>query len=137
MNKVPFNLIFIDAGATYEVLSDGFECSAAGMKDNRQMLMCSGPMGTSFELKACGQQACALPTLSAEISQCPGGFLYDEPLGCCAFIPQSVEQSCIVLTLETKSCVINCGEFTKENACDHHYHACQWNDEDKVCQVRQ
>jgi hypothetical protein len=136
MNKVPFNLIFIDAGATYEVLSEGFECSYAGMKDDRQMLMCSGPMGTSFELRACGQQACALPTLPAEISQCPQGFWYDEPQGCCAFIPQSAEQSCVSLTLETKRCAINCAEFTNEDACNHHYHACKWNDEDQVCRVR-
>jgi hypothetical protein len=136
MNKVPFNLILVDAGATYELLSEGFECSDAGMKDDRRALMCSGPMGISFELRACGQQACALPTLPAEISQCPQGFWYDEPQGCCAFVPQPVEQSCVVLTLETKRCVINCAEFTKEDACNHHYHACLWNEEDKVCQVR-
>jgi len=135
MNKTPFNLILIDEGATYELLSEGFECSDSGMKDGKQMLTCTGPMGTSFEFKACGQ-ACALPTLPAEISQCPQGFFYDESQGCCAFVPQSAEQSCVSLTLQTKRCVIDCAEFTKEDACNHHYHACQWNDEDKVCQVR-
>ena len=135
MNKTPFNLILIDEGATYELLSEGFECSDSGMKDGKQVLTCTGPMGTSFELRACGQ-ACALPSLPAEMSQCPAGFWYDEPQGCCAFIPQSVEPSCVLLTLQIKRCVINCAEFTKEDACNHHYHACQWNDEDKVCQVR-
>jgi len=135
MNKTPFNLILIDEGATYELLSGDFECSDSGMKDGKQVITCTGPMGTSFEFKACGQ-ACALPTLPAEMSQCPPDFLYNEPQGCCAFIPQSVEPSCVSLTLQTKRCVINCAEFTKEDACNHHYHACQWNDEDKVCQVR-
>jgi hypothetical protein len=135
MSKKPYNLVFIDTGATYELLSEGFACSDAGMKDGRQMLMCNGPMGTSFDLRVCGQ-ACALPTLTAGISQCPQEAFYNEPLGCCALMPQLVEQSCVVLTLKTKSCVTNCAEFTQEDACNHHYHACQWNEEDKVCQVR-
>jgi hypothetical protein len=136
MNKVPFNLISMNPGTSYELLTQDFLCSDAGMKDGRQLLMCTGPMGVPFEIRACGQPACALPTAPAELSQCQQGFWYDESLGCCAFVPQPVEQSCVVLSLKAKRCVINCAEFTTANACDHHYHSCEWNNEDRVCQVR-
>lgn len=136
MSKKPYNVILMDSGATYELLTQGFTCSDAGTKDERQMIICNGPIGTSFELRVCGRQACALPTLSAESSQCPGGSLYDQSQACCAHIPQSAEQSCVSLILETRKCVTNCAVYTKEDACNNHWHACQWHDEDKVCQVR-
>jgi hypothetical protein len=136
MSKKPYNLILLNPGATYEVLSEGFECVEAGMKDERRILMCNGPMGTSYELKVCGQQACSVPTLPAEPSQCPPEFWYDESQGCCAFIPQPLEESCILLNLQTKSCVTNCAAYKKVDDCNNHYHACLWNDEELVCQVR-
>ena len=137
LSKKPYNLILVETGATYRVLTEGFTCSQAGMQAGRQLLMCNGPMGTSFEVEVCGQPACTPPTLAAESSQCPQGFWYDEPQGCCAFIPQPVESSCITLRLKTKMCATNCAVYSSASACDSHYPACQWDEEDKICRGRQ
>jgi len=134
-NKNPYNLIFINEGATYEVLSEGFECSDAGMKDGRQMITCTGPMASTFELRVC-DPACAIPTLQAEITQCPQDYYYNDLQGCCAQELQLFDQNCVLLKLKTKSCVVDCGKFTKKSACDNNSYACEWNDDNNVCQLR-
>lgn len=134
-DKIPYNLIFINEGATYALLTDGFKCSDAGKKDGRQMITCSGPMASSFEVRVC-DPACAIPTVQAEITQCPLGFNYNDIQGCCTQEPLPVQQNCVLLKLGTKSCVVDCSEFTKKSSCDNNSYACEWNDDDKVCQLR-
>jgi len=134
-NKKPYNLIIINEGATYEVLSESFECSEAGMKDDRQMITCTGPMASSFELRVC-DPACAVPTLQAEITQCPQGYNYNNLQGCCTQEPQLIDQNCVLLRLETKSCVVDCGVYTKKSTCDNNSYACEWDDNNNVCQLR-
>ena len=134
-NKVPYNLIFINEGATYETLSENFECSDAGMKDGKQMVTCTGPMATSFEVEVC-DTACAIPTVQAETTQCPQGFNYDNLQGCCSPESQPTDQSCVVLTLRTKSCVVDCSEFTKKSTCSNNSFACEWDDNNSVCQLK-
>jgi hypothetical protein len=134
-NKRPYNLIFINAGATYELLSEGFECSDAGMKDGRQMITCTGPMASSSKLRVC-DPACAIPTVQAEITQCPEGFNYNNLQGCCTQEPQLIDQNCVSLNLGTRSCVVDCGEFTKKAACEKNSYACEWDASNKVCQLR-
>jgi hypothetical protein len=134
-NKIPYNLIFINAGSTYQVLSEGFQCSDAGMQDGRQMVTCTGPMASSFDLRVC-DPGCAIPTAQAEITQCPQAYIYDNLRGCCTQELQSIDQSCVMLSLGTKSCVVNCGEFTNKTACENNSYACQWDDTNKVCQLR-
>ena len=36
-DKAPYNLILMDEGLTYEVLTEGFVCSDAGMKNDKQI----------------------------------------------------------------------------------------------------
>ena len=134
-NKVPYNLIFTNAGANYEVLSENFKCSDAGIKDGRQMVTCTGPMASTFELRVC-DPACAIPTIQAAITQCPQGYNYNNLHGCCTQESQSTDQSCVVLKLKTKSCVVDCSGFTKKSVCDNNSHACVWDDTDKVCKLR-
>ena len=134
-NKIPYNLIFINEGATYEVLSEGFKCSDAGMKDGKQMITCTGPMASSFELRVC-DPACAIPTIQAEITQCPQDFYYNDLQGCCAQEPQLTDQNCVSLNLGTKSCVVDCSVFTKKSTCDNNSNACIWDADNNVCQLR-
>ncbi|MBN1453876.1 MAG: hypothetical protein JW963_22870 [Anaerolineales bacterium] len=134
-NKNPYNLIFINPGSTYEVLSDGFKCSDAGMKDDRQMITCTGPMASTFELRVC-DPACAIPAAQAELTQCPQDYLYNAQLGCCSQEPQPVDQDCVVLSLETRSCVVDCSVFTKKTTCDNNSNACIWDPNNNVCRLR-
>ena len=134
-NKIPYNLILINEGATYEVLSDGFNCSDAGMKDNKRMLTCTGPMASSYELMVC-DLACALPTIQAKVTQCPQDYTFDNLLGCCAQEPPSADQNCVLLELKTNVCVVDCSAYTKESACEKNSYACIWDGSNNVCQQR-
>ena len=134
-HKVPYNLIVMNEGATYQVLSDSFRCLDEGVKDGKQRISCTGPMSTSFELRVC-DPACAVPTVQAEITGCPAGYVFNTVLGCCTQDLQPVDQGCIVLSLGTRSCVVDCGEFKSKSACEKNAYACEWNASNKTCQLR-
>ena len=134
--KTPYNLILINDGATYETLDRNFKCADAGMKDGRQMLTCTGPMATTFELRVC-DPACAVPTLQADITLCPQDYFFNSLQGCCSQDPQPVAQNCELLKFEMTSCIIDCGEYTQKSACDNNAFACMWNDDEKICRMRQ
>jgi hypothetical protein len=134
-NKVPYTLILINAGATYEVLSKGFKCTDAGTKDGKERVTCTGMMASSFQVRVC-DQACVIPTIQAEITQCPLEYNYDNLRGCCTQGPQASDQSCTVLNLTTGSCVVDCSEFTRKATCDENSHACEWDGDNDVCQLR-
>jgi len=133
--KIPYNLIFVNEGATYEVLNKGFTCSDAGVKDGRQMVTCTGPMASAFRVKVC-DPACAIPTIQAEITQCPLGYAYNNQQGCCSQELLVSDQNCELLTLKTKSCVVDCSLYTKKAACNKNAIACEWNSASKTCQLR-
>lgn len=135
-NKIPYNLILINQGAAYEVRSVGFQCAEGGLKDGKEILTCTGLMGSSFELRVC-DPACAIPTIQAESMLCPRDYRYDDLRGCCTQEPQQADQNCVNLSLQTKSCVVNCSEISKQAACERNSYACIWDDTNDVCQLRQ
>jgi hypothetical protein len=135
VKKKPYNLIFINEGATYEALTRSFWCSDAGMKDDRQMVTCTGQMATDFEVSVC-DPACAIPTVQAEVTQCPQGYNYNDLQGCCMEGFHQIQQSCVTLKLRTKSCLVDCREFRKKSTCNKNYIACEWNDATRKCEVR-
>lgn len=134
--KIPYNLILMNESATYEVLTVGFQCTDAGIRDGKRIVACTGLMATSYQLRVC-DPACAVPTVQAEITQCPQDYLYDNLRGCCAQTLPASDQNCMLLSLTTKSCVVNCAEYTKKAACEKNAYACVWDDANDVCQVRQ
>jgi hypothetical protein len=134
-SKIPYNLILINAGSTFEISNEDVTCSDGGMKGGKQILTCTGPMASYFELRVC-DPACAIPTFQAETTHCPQDYRYNDVLQCCEQRPQPVDQNCVVLKLQTKSCVVNCREFTDATACGHNADACKWDEENKVCQRR-
>jgi hypothetical protein len=134
-SKVPYNLILVNIGSTYEISNEEVTCSDGGIKDGRQILTCTGPMASYFELRVC-DPACAIPTFRAETTHCPQDYHFDENLQCCAQRPQPVDQNCVVLKLQTKSCVVDCGAFTDETTCGENANACKWDQENQVCKRR-
>jgi hypothetical protein len=134
-NKVPYNLILINAGSTYEVLSDGVTCTDAGIKDEKELVTCTGAMASAFQLRVC-DPACAIPTVQAVITQCPQQYTFDSLRGCCAQGEQPAGQNCTVLDLAITSCVVDCGVFTDEDDCDENSNACVWDADDNVCGLR-
>ena len=134
-SKVPYNLILINAGSTYEISNEEITCSDAGMKGGKQILTCTGPMASYFELRVC-DPACAIPTFQAETTHCPQDYQFDEFLQCCEQRPQPIDQNCVVLKLQTKSCVVDCSVYYDEATCGQNANACKWDTEKNVCQPR-
>ena len=135
VKKKPYNLIFINEGATYEALTRGFWCSDSGMKDGRQMVTCIGPMAADFQLSVC-DPACAVPTVQAEITQCPQGYNYNNYQGCCTQEFQQIYQNCATLKLRTKICLVDCSVFRKQKTCDQNSNTCLWNSKTRKCEMR-
>ena len=133
--KTPYNLILVNAGSTYEVLGENIECTDAGVKDNRLMLTCTGPMVTAFELKVC-DPACSIPVFQTEQTHCPQDYTFNEFFRCCEQKPHPIDANCVVLSLQTRSCVIECSEFTDQKTCDKNAYACVWDKVNDVCLLK-
>ena len=133
--KAPYNLISINAGSTYEMANDSFKCSEAETKDGKQILTCSGPMASTFELRVC-DPACAIPTFRAGTTDCPQDLIFNDLLKCCEREPIPIDQNCVVLKLQTISCVVGCSEFTDQTTCEKNGYACKWDSEKNKCQLR-
>jgi len=134
-NKVPYNLILVNPGSTYESLNEDITCSEAGTKDGKQILTCTGPMGFPFDLRVC-DPACAIPTFQAGTTHCPQDYNFNSLLGCCEQVPQPIDQNCVVLNLQVKRCATDCSAFTSRASCEENFYACKWDFERNVCQVR-
>jgi hypothetical protein len=135
VKKKPYNLIFINEGATYQVQTKDFWCSDAGMKEGRQMVTCTGPMATHFEVNVC-DPACAVPTVQAQITQCPQGYNYNNLQGCCTQEFQQIYQNCVILKLKAASCVVDCGVNKNKSLCNENSTACVWNVVTRKCETR-
>jgi hypothetical protein len=133
--KDPYNLILINKGMTYEVLTEGFRCSDAGEKDDKQMITCTGQMAADFAINVC-DPACVAPTVQAAITECPQGYNYTGQKGCCTQEPIQLNPNCTAFDFRTTSCAVRCFEFKKEAKCKRNSWACVWNDKDKICELR-
>ena len=133
--KTPYNLILINEGSTYKTLSEDVTCSDAGMKNGKQMLTCTGPMVTPFELKVC-DPSCSLPKFQTGTTHCPQNYTYNDFFGCCEQKPHPADTNCVVLNLQTRSCVIECNEFIDQKTCDQNAYACVWDRENNVCLLK-
>jgi len=134
-DKVPYNLVLINEGSTYEVLNEEVTCNEAGTKDGRQLLTCTGPMAFSFDLRVC-DPACAIPTFQASTTHCPQYYTFNDTLNCCEQEPQPVDQNCVVLKLQVKTCSIDCSVYDKEKTCDKNAYACEWDPYSNTCQLK-
>jgi hypothetical protein len=92
-------------------------------------------MAYYFELKVC-DSACSALSIETGAAQCPLGYNYNNLQRCCTEETQEVNGGCVVLELKTKSCVIDCGQFTTENKCTNFGYACRWDDVDDECYLR-
>ena len=134
-NKSPYNLIALNDRATYQLLHEHVQCSEAGVIDGQRMLVCTGPMSYYFELRVC-DSACSSLSIETGSLQCPLGYNYNNLQGCCTKETQEVAGGCTVLKLRTKSCSINCSQFTSSTTCTNYGYACRWNYETYTCQLR-
>jgi hypothetical protein len=128
-------LIVLNDRATYQALHEYIQCSEAGIIDGQRMVTCTGPMAYYFELQVC-DSACSALSIETGAAQCPLGYNYNNLQGCCTDETQEVNGGCVVLKLKTKSCVIDCDEFTTEKTCTNYGYACRWDHTNDLCQLR-
>ncbi len=133
--KDPYNLILIDQGLTYELLTDGFRCTDAGLKGDKQMITCTGQYAAAFAINVC-DPACVIPTVQAAVTKCPAGYNYNVYQGCCTQEIQQIDPNCMAFDFKTTSCVVRCFEFKKEAKCKKNSWACEWNDKERICELR-
>ena len=134
-NKSPYNLIVLNDRATYQVLHQHVRCSEAGVINGQRMIACTGPMAYYFEIQVC-DSACSALSIEIGSLQCPLGYNYNNLQGCCTEETQEVDGGCAVLKLRTKSCSIDCGQFTNSTTCTDYGYACRWDYTINVCQLR-
>lgn len=130
--KTPYNTILINPGSTYETLNEAVTCKEAGENNGKQVLICTGPMVTPFELQVC-DPSCAIQPFPAGTTECPQDLRYNDLLRCCEREPIPVDGNCVTLKLQTRSCVIECGEFIDQTTCEKNAYACKWDREKKIC----
>ncbi len=127
VNKIPYTLIAIPAGDTYQVTTAGFTCDDAGVKNNFQLLTCTGPRSYTFNLQVCNT-ACAVPTSAATATpspRCPSGYDYLADRQCCQGAA-TTPNGCVTLSFDTSSCgYVDCPQFTTSSSCTSH-NTCKW-----------
>jgi len=137
--KAPYNLIRMNEGSSYEVSTEDIQCKDAGTEDGKQLVSCTGWLAVPFEIKVC-DPSCAIQPFPVGVTNCPEGINYNEQLHCCEREPIPVDGNCVVLSLQTRSCAFNCGEFTDQTTCEENAYACAWIwDYEKgknVCQLK-
>ena len=134
--KDPYNLILLNKGSTFEVLTKHFRCTDAGMKNDRQMVACTGLMATTFEINVCNP-ACVIPTAQAGMTNCPPGYNLNTLNGCCTQEVQQLNPGCMVFKFDTITCVANCDKIVRKSQCLKNQSACIWDQEKRLCKLRE
>jgi hypothetical protein len=131
-DKSPYNTLLINPGSNFKVLTNNFNCTDGGMKGDRKMIVCTGPMAMTFEIIVC-DASCIIPTVEAKAVQCPQDYHYNNLQGCCTKASPQDNESCKTLKFKTTSCVVNCGENKTDGSCRRNSNACEWDAKGGVC----
>ncbi len=86
----PFTTVDLAPGATYEVITDGYQCVEAVI-DGQRRLSCNGPDGTTGEVTVCNPACSSLPDVTGATQVCDPGYGLDANTGSCLYTPASTE----------------------------------------------
>ncbi len=127
VNKIPYTLIAIPVGDTYQPVTAGFTCDDAGVKNNFQLLTCTGPRSSAFNLRVCNT-TCAVPSPAVTATpsgRCPSGYDYLADQQCCQAAAND-QNGCVTLSFDTSSCgYVDCSQFSTSSSCSSH-NTCKW-----------
>lgn len=101
IKKIPYTLLGISPGASFEVTDPGLVCKDEGLRGGVQQVSCTGQQLTSYEIKVCNSLCNA--ALETDGSQCAEGYGYDAAAGCCWPIPD-LETGCILYKVDIGGC---------------------------------
>lgn len=110
VEKVPYAILAVPAGTTYESQDAGMECIDQATADGSLRITCHSKEGKqlwSYNLKVCNG-ACKAPSLQMGTGQCPEGYGFDAANQCCAVPPAAGEEAgCIIYRVDIGGCPTN------------------------------
>jgi hypothetical protein len=99
--KIPFTIISIPGGATFESLKSGFTCNEPGVENSKRVIACTGQELFSFDIKVCNPTPTPVPVQGT--GQCQEGTDYNAANQCCA-LPPPEDAGCTTFTVDLRSC---------------------------------
>lgn len=109
VEKVPYAIMSVPAGTTYESEELDFQCRDQMHSDGTMRVTCHSVTGkqlTSFNLELCNS-ACSQPVLQMGSRQCPDGYGYDPANSCCAAPPPPNSDGCTVYKVDLGACSVS------------------------------
>ena len=102
VQKLPYTLLEIPPGATFESMDTGMTCKDEGLHGGVHQVSCTGQQLYSFELKVC-DTTCSVPPLATGTGQCPDGYGYSAGAGCC-WPTSALEAGCVIYKVDIGAC---------------------------------
>ena len=103
VKKVPYALIALPPGSTFQPAEAGLMCTDEGIRDGLQMVSCTGQRLYSYKLKVCNSACAAAAPLAAGSNQCPSGYGYNAGASCCWPMP-APDAGCTLVKIDIGTC---------------------------------
>lgn len=106
IEKVPYAIMAVPAGTTYEALDPDMTCVDQMHSDGHLRITCHSVTSKelwSYDLKVCNG-ACKAPALQMDTGQCPAGYGYDPNNLCCAAPVPASGDGCTTYTVDIGAC---------------------------------
>jgi hypothetical protein len=106
VEKVPYAIMSVPAGTTYESLDPDMVCVDQMHSDGNLRITCHSVTGKelwSYDLKLCNG-SCIAPALQMETGQCPDGYGYDAASMCCAAPSPASGDGCTTYKVDLGAC---------------------------------
>lgn len=109
IEKVPYVIMSITAGTSYESLDPDMQCVDQMHSDGSLRVTCHSVTSKqlwSYDLRVCNS-ACAAPALQTGTGQCPDGYGFDAANQCCAAPSPSSGDGCTTFKVDIGACPTN------------------------------
>ena len=106
VDKVPYAIMSVAAGSTYESLDPDMNCVDQLHSDGNMRVSCHSLTSKqlwSYNLKVCNG-ACTAPVLQTGTGDCPEGYGYDPVNMCCAAPSPSSSDGCTIYQVNLGAC---------------------------------
>jgi len=106
IEKVPYAIMSVPAGTTYQSLDPDLECVDQLHNDGSLRVTChslSSKQLWSYDLQFCNG-ACSAPALQMDTGQCPEGYGYDSASMCCSAPAPASGDGCTTYTVDLGAC---------------------------------
>jgi hypothetical protein len=106
IEKVPYAIMAVPAGTTYESLDPDMVCVDQMHSDGNLRISChsvSSKQLWSYDLKLCND-ACSAPALQVGTGQCPDGYGFDAANQCCAAPSPASGDGCTTYRVDLGAC---------------------------------